>query len=188
MTIGLLCGSVNPAHAGHLMISQTALQRLGLDRLWWLVSPGNPLKNNRTLPPLSKRLAQARSLARHPKIEVTGFEAALPDPYTKTTIAHLKARYPGVRFVWIMGADSLIGFHRWRGWRGLFAALPFAVLDRPGYRYRAMAGRAARAFDHARLDESDAAGLANHDAPAWMFLSGPVSAQSSSAIRSKKAR
>ncbi len=186
MTVGLLGGSFNPAHDGHLAISREALRRLRLDRLWWLVSPGNPLKDRGELKPLAKRLEQARRLARHPRIDVTGFEAALPDAYTRHTIAYLQAHYPATGFVWVMGADNLASFDRWLDWPGIFAALPIAVLDRPGCRFRALAGRAARRFEHARAEESDAAGLARLAPPAWTFLTLPLSPQSSTAIRRKK--
>lgn len=186
MTVGLLGGSFNPAHQGHLAISREALRRLRLDRLWWLVSPGNPLKDPGELEPLDERLDGARRLARHPRIDVTGFEAALPDAYSRHTIAYLQARFPATRFVWVMGADNLASLDRWLDWPGIFAALPIAVLDRPGYRFRALAGPAARRFERARIDESDAAGLARRAPPAWAFLTLPLSPQSSTALRRKK--
>jgi len=186
MAIGLLGGSFNPAHEGHLAISLHALARLRLDRVWWLVSPGNPLKEHNELKPLEARIAQARALARSPNIDVTGFEAGLPDAYSRTTLDHLQARYGATRFVWLMGADNLAGFHHWLDWRSIFDALPIAVLDRPGFRFKALSSPAARSFARARIDESDAAGLASLEPPAWTFLTLPLSSQSSTSIRHKK--
>ena len=183
MAVGLLGGSFNPAHDGHLAISLHALARLGLDRVWWLVSPGNPLKDKAGLKPLKTRLCQARTMARSPKIDVTGFEAGLPDAYTRHTLEHLQGRFPATRFVWLMGADNLAGFQHWVDWRGIFHAVPIAVLDRPGYRFKALAGPAARSFAHARIDEGDAAGFAGLQPPVWTFLTLPLSPQSSTAIR-----
>lgn len=185
MTVGLLGGSFNPAHKGHLAISQHALARLRLDRVWWLVSPGNPLKDHRALKPLEARIAQARAVARAPNIDITGFEAGLPDAYSSHTLENLQRRYGTTRFVWLMGADNLADFHNWHDWRGIFQAMPIAVLDRPGFRYKALSSLAARSFGQARIDESDAAGLAWLDPPAWTFLTLPLSPQSSSAIRQK---
>ena len=188
MSIGLLGGSFNPAHSGHLAISQVALRRLQLDCLWWLVSPGNPLKDNRELAPVETRLKQASSVAQHPRIKVTGFERGLRDYYSRHTIAFLQQRFPATRFVWIMGADNLSGFHRWHDWQGVFSSLPIAVVDRPDYRLRGLAGRAAKTFERARIDETDAAGLAWLEAPVWTFLTLPLSPQSSSEIRGTKTK
>ena len=146
MRIGLLGGSFNPAHDGHLHVTLAALKRLRLDQVWWLVTPGNPLKRARTLPPLADRLRQARGIARHARVRVTGFEAALPDSYTVTALLHLRRRFPGTRFVWLMGADNLAGFHRWKLWPRILALTPVAVIDRPGFRYAARAAPAARRF------------------------------------------
>jgi nicotinate-nucleotide adenylyltransferase len=181
--IGLLGGSFNPAHEGHLHISEFALKRLRLDRVWWLVTPANPLKERRELAPLADRLAGACHLARHPRIEVTAFEAARPDAYTINTVRFLTARYPATRFVWLMGADALAGFHLWRDWRGIAARVPLAVFDRPGYRYAACASRAAHALARDRLDESDAGGLADLLPPIWAFLTLPLSPVSSTELR-----
>lgn len=183
MRIGLLGGSFNPAHEGHRHISHIALKRLKLDRIWWLVSPANPLKQRRELAPLAERVAIARSVAAHPRIEVTAFEAARPDAYTVNTLQFLTRRHPATRFVWLMGADSLAGFHRWRDWRRLAALAPICVLDRPGYRYAALASRAAHRLAPARLDESDAPGLADFAGPAWTLLTLPLSPLSSTQIR-----
>jgi nicotinate-nucleotide adenylyltransferase len=181
--IGLLGGSFNPPHAAHRMISEAALKRLGLDKVWWVVSPGNPLKQRVGTMPLSERMALCREVAKNPHIIVTDFEKDLQTPYTASTLAFLKARSPRVRFVWIMGADNLASFDRWQRWREIFTLMPVAVVDRPGWRLRALASKAARAFAPARVPEADAAGLALRPAPAWTFLSGPLSHLSSTALR-----
>jgi nicotinate-nucleotide adenylyltransferase len=183
MRIGLLGGSFNPAHAAHREISLAALKRLGLDQVWWLVSPGNPLKDARNAPDLEARIGVAREVAHHPKIVVTGFEVGRPSAYTVDTISFLKRRYPSVDFVWLMGADNLVSFHRWRAWEELFGLVPIAVLDRPGYRLKARASRAAQRFAFAALDESDARGLASMEPPAWTLLSLPLSSLSSTRLR-----
>jgi nicotinate-nucleotide adenylyltransferase len=186
MRIGLLGGSFNPAHAAHRHISLAALKRLALDQMWWLVSPGNPLKDAGNAPDLEARIAAARFVARHPKIVVTGFEAARASAYTIDTIRFLKRRYPSVDFVWLMGADNLASFHRWRAWEELFGLVPIAVLDRPGYRLKARAGRAAQRFAFAALDETDARGLAGMEPPAWTLLTLPLSSLSSTRLRGGK--
>jgi|EndMetStandDraft_7_1072992.scaffolds.fasta_scaffold97000_2 nicotinate-nucleotide adenylyltransferase len=187
--IGLLGGSFNPPHAAHLLISETALKRLGLDKVWWIVSPGNPLKNRAEQAPLAERMVLARGIAKNPRIEVTDFEGDLPTPYTASTIAFLKRRSPLVRFVWIMGADNLASFHRWQNWREIFTTVPIVVVDRPGWRLKALASKAAQAFADKRVPETDARALLHAPAPAWTFLTGPLSHLSSTALRGKaKAR
>ncbi len=185
MRIGLFGGSFNPPHDAHRLVALTALKRLGLDAVWWLVSPGNPLKTGRGLAPLDERIAAARRLARHPAIHVTGVEAALGTRYTFDTIAQLRARCRGVRFVWIMGADNLAQFHLWQNWRGIAAMLPLAVVDRPGASLRAAAGVAAQTLARYRLAESDGRLLAGAHPPAWIFLHGLKSPLSSTALRAK---
>jgi nicotinate-nucleotide adenylyltransferase len=186
--IGLLGGSFNPAHQGHLHISREALARLGLDQVWWLVSPGNPLKDPSKLPKLKERVEQAREIARHPKIVVTGFEAALGSVHTVDTVRFLARRFPQTHFVWLMGADNLADFHRWRAWEDIFARVPIAVIDRPGFGLKSRAGRAARRFAFARIDESDAGGLALIEPPAWTFLTVPLSRLSSTSLRRKETK
>ena len=132
LRIGLFGGTFDPPHEAHRAASLLALKRLALDRVWWLVTPGNPLKDTRGLAPLDERVAAARDLARHPRIDVTGVEAEIGVRYTYDTIGHLVAHCPGVRFVWIMGADNLRTFHRWQRWRGIAALVPIAVVDRLG--------------------------------------------------------
>lgn len=139
LCIGLFGGSFNPAHDGHRLASLTALRRLQLDKVWWLVTPGNPLKDNTRLPPLPERIRQARSVANSARIHVTGIEARLRTRYTADTLRALKRRCPGVRFVWIMGSDNLASFHRWNEWRAIARMMPIAIIDRPGSTHSAMA-------------------------------------------------
>ncbi|SFV04687.1 nicotinate-nucleotide adenylyltransferase [Methylobacterium sp. 174MFSha1.1] len=188
LRVGLYGGSFNPAHAGHRHVSRLALRRLALDRVWWLVSPGNPLKDRRHLPEAAARAEGARAVASDPKIAVTDFEAGLGEGrlgvrYTVDTLRWLTERQPEVRFVWIMGADSLATFHRWKGFREIAAMMPFAVIDRPGYTLKAMASPAARLLAASRLDETDAPTLAGRSPPAWVFLHGPRNSLSSTALR-----
>jgi nicotinate-nucleotide adenylyltransferase len=183
MRVGLYGGSFNPPHAGHRHVSVMALKRLGLDRVWWIVTPGNPLKNPGELAPIEERMAKARRVAAHPRIDVTSFEEAIGARYTVDTLAYLKRRYPDVRFVWIMGADNLSSFHRWRGWQTIASLMPIAVVDRPGHTLRAIRSRAATALAPFRVGEEDGPSLPGLGAPAWLFLHGPRSSLSSSALR-----
>ena len=186
LRIGLYGGSFNPPHAGHLHVGLLALKRLRLDRIWWLVTPGNPLKELGGLPPLAERMAAAQALARHPRLAVTGFEAEIGARYTLDSLEYLAGHAPGVRFVWIMGADNLAQFDRWRGWRRIAQLMPFAVIDRPGWTLRAAQSRAALALARFRIDESDAPVLADRAPPAWVFLHGPRSALSSTVLRQQR--
>lgn len=186
MRIGLMGGSFNPAHNGHLHISLEALRRGGLDQLWWIVSPGNPLKSSAGLPNLPSRMTDARRIAmQHPQIKVTGFEAGLPTPYAVSTVRFLQRRYPATSFVWIAGGDILAELHRWRAWRRLFHMLPMMFLDRPGQRHRAMASPAAKCFAAFRAGEECAGRLASMPAPVWTYLTLPLSDLSSTAIRQR---
>ncbi|GJE54213.1 nicotinate-nucleotide adenylyltransferase [Methylobacterium sp. WL9] len=185
MRIGLYGGSFNPAHAGHLHVSRMALKRLRLDRVWWLATPGNPLKDRRELAPLSERLAIAGTVADNPRIAVTGFEAAIGARYTVETLRWLRLRRPALRFVWIMGADSLTSFHRWERFREIASLMPIAVIDRPGHTLAAPNAPGARALARWRIDETDAPLLAEHAPPAWVFLHGPRSSLSSTALRKR---
>lgn len=186
LRIGLYGGSFNPPHAGHLHVGLLALKRLRLDRIWWLVTPGNPLKELGGLPPLAERMAAAQALARHPRLAVTGFEAEIGARYTLDSLEYLAGHAPGVRFVWIMGADNLAQFDRWRGWRRIAQLMPFAVIDRPGWTLRAAQSRAALALARFRIDETDAPVLADRAPPAWVFLHGPRSALSSTVLRQQR--
>ncbi len=183
MRIGLLGGSFNPAHAAHVEISLTALKRLGLDQVWWVVTPSNPLKNLAKLPSLTTRVDAARRVVNHPRIAVTGFPGEKGSPYTVDLIVELKRRYPTVSFVWLMGADSLAEFHRWRSWQKIFETMPVAVLDRPGFRLKARASQAAARFHDFGVDESDAQGLARMVPPAWTIITHRLSPLSSTALR-----
>lgn len=184
MTVGLFGGSFNPPHEGHGLVAETALRKLGLDQLWWMVTPGNPLKDNHNLAPLSQRLALSEKIAGNPRIKVTAFEQALGQSYTARTLDFVRARNRGVRFVWIMGADNLRSFHRWQDWRRIVGTFPIAVIDRPGSTLAYLSSRMARTFERARIDEDDALTLAFQPAPAWTFIHGPRSPLSSTALRS----
>ena len=183
LRIGLLGGSFNPAHDGHRLASLTALRKLGLDQVWWLVTPGNPLKDNRALPSQAARISAAERVSRHPRITVTGIEARLGTRFTTETLASLRLRCPGVRFVWLMGSDNLAQFHRWQNWRGIARLMPIAVIDRPGTTHKSLRSCAALALAHWRLDETDGLLLPTRSAPAWMFLHGRRSHLSSTMLR-----
>ncbi len=183
MTIGLLGGSFNPPHEGHLAISLIALKRARLDRLWWLVTPGNPLKDTSELESLEKRIELCRAMADHPRIDITAFEAEHNVRYTYDTLLLLKRLRPRVNFVWVMGADNLKGFHRWQNWRRIAAMMPIIVVDRPGSTLAHRSAPAAIGLARYRVDEDEAAGIGNARPPAWTFLHGPRSPLSSSAIR-----
>ncbi|MEM7509114.1 MAG: nicotinate-nucleotide adenylyltransferase [Pseudomonadota bacterium] len=180
--IGLLGGSFDPAHAGHVHITRWALRALALDRVWWLVSPGNPLKANGPAP-MEERLAVARARMRHPRVIVTDIEAQLNTRYTADTLAALIRRNPSVRFVWLMGADNLSNMHLWERWDWIFETVPIGVLARPGEQLRAGLSPAAKRYARWRREDGSAAALGRGGAPDWALLTGPMSPQSSSAIR-----
>jgi nicotinate-nucleotide adenylyltransferase len=186
MRIGLFGGSFDPPHAAHRAASLIAMKRLGLARVWWLVTPGNPLKDSRGLAPLPQRIAAARALAHHPGICVTGFEAEIGAHYTHDTLRYLLARCPGVRFVWIMGADNLRSFPRWQKWRDIAVMLPIAVIDRLGPSLYATAGLAGQALARYRLPDAQARVLADRRPPAWIYLHGLKSPLSSTALRAAR--
>jgi nicotinate-nucleotide adenylyltransferase len=188
MRIGLFGGSFNPAHDGHRLVALQCLRRLALDRVWILVSPGNPLKDHAELAPLADRVALTEQLMDHPQIDVTAFEAAQGFQYTFETLDYLVAAEPGVSFVWIMGADSLLSFDRWERWEEIARTMPLAVYARPGATFRATRSPAAVALAEFRLPEDKAAILADSRPPAWVYLRGIMSGQSSTAIRRAKAR
>lgn len=180
--IGLLGGSFDPPHIGHLHATRQALRRVGLDRVWWLVTPGNPLKADAPAD-LARRIAAARALVDDPRVVVTGLEAALRTRYTADTLRALRRRYPSVRFVWLMGADNLAGFHRWDDWDWIARTVPIAVLPRPGALLRAGLSPAAMRFQRARLRPEAAPLLPRRAAPAWSLLTGPMVRMSSTALR-----
>ncbi len=182
MVIGLLGGSFDPAHGGHVHITREALKRMGLDRVWWLVSPGNPLKQHGPAP-LADRMARARAIMRDPRVSVSDIEARLGTRYTAETLTALKAHYPGVRFVWLMGADNLVQFHRWERWEDILRMVPVGVLARPGWGVRARMSKAARIYGGDLVDRGEV--LRNKPAPAWCFVNLPMDGSSSTAIRAR---
>jgi nicotinate-nucleotide adenylyltransferase len=186
MRIGLFGGTFDPPHQAHLAASLLALKRLKLDRVWWLVTPGNPLKDTRGLAPLDERIAASRTLAHHPRIDITGLEAVINTRYTYDTISWLLARCPGVHFVWIMGADNLRSFHRWQRWRGIASLVPVVVVDRLGPSLYASASVAAASLSKFRISENDAATLPGRRPPVWAFLHGLKSPLSSTALRAMR--
>ena len=183
MTIGLFGGSFNPPHDGHKLVSQQVLKRLGLDAIWWLVTPGNPLKDHGELAPLAERVEAARRMIHLPNVFVTGFEAAHGFRYTFDTLNFLRQTMPSRHFVWIMGADSLASFHKWDRWRDIANLMPLVVYARPGASKKALFSPAATALARFRYDELDAPLLPYADPPAWIFLTGLMSALSSTQIR-----
>jgi nicotinate-nucleotide adenylyltransferase len=187
MRIGLFGGTFDPPHAGHVLASERALRRLQLDRVWWIVTPGNPLKAHDGLTPLAERMAEARALARDPRIVVSDIEAQLGTRYTFDTIDWLTKRCPGVSFVWIMGADNLAQFDRWQHWREIAARVPLAVVDRPGASLAATASRAARVLAPWRLSEAQAPLLATLGAPGLVLLHGRRIDLSSTMLRKERA-
>ncbi|WP_316357169.1 nicotinate-nucleotide adenylyltransferase [Devosia sp.] len=186
MRIGLFGGSFNPIHDGHRLVVEETLRRLELDALWVLVTPGNPLKNHNDLAPLADRVLAARRLLDHPRVRVTGFEAAHGFTYSWQTVRFLTEAMPDRRFVWIMGADNLVDFQRWERWRNIAAMVPIAVYVRPGSGRRAPVSMAASYLARWRIDEEDAPRLAMLPAPAWVYLHGRQSPLSSSAIRARR--
>ncbi len=188
LRVGLFGGSFNPPHEGHRAASLLALRRLRLDRVWWLVSPGNPLKDRGELAPFAERVEAARKIGQHPRIKITAFEAAIGATYTYQTISYLKRRCPGVHFVWLMGADNFRLFDRWQRWRDIARLVPIAIIDRPGWTLTAPHGCAAEALAPNRRDETDGGLLAMAAPPTFIFLHGPRSPVSSTALREKPCR
>ena len=186
LRVGLLGGSFNPAHDGHRYVSLEAIKRLRLDQVWWLVSPQNPLKAAAGMAPLVERVASAEAVARHPRLKVLALETRLGTRYTADTLARL-ARWPGHRFVWLMGADNLAQLPRWWKWRGILAACPVAVFERHPYSYPALSGPVACGFAAARLPEDRADELAQQAPPAWVFVRMRPHPGSATAIRAGKA-
>ena len=184
MVIGLLGGSFDPAHEGHVHLTRQALARMGLDRVWWLVSPGNPLKARQPAP-MAARLARARALMTDPRVKITDLEAKLGTRATIDTLERLQAIYPGVHFVWLMGADNLVQFHKWSRWRDILRAVPVGVLARPGLGLAARTSVAARAFGVNQIARGE--NLRGKAAPAWCFVNMPMKAASSSAMRARGA-
>ena len=187
MRVGLFGGSFNPAHEGHAHVAETALRRLRLDRVIWLVSPQNPLKPTHETEATTRRVWNALRYAQGPSMIVSDAETAIGSRYTIDTLRVLKARYPGVCFVWIMGADSLATFHRWRGWSEILGGVPIAVVSRPGSELRGGLAPTALRFAAARRPASFAARLADSTPPAWIYLPARLHHASSTQIRARNA-
>jgi nicotinate-nucleotide adenylyltransferase len=183
MKVGLFGGSFNPAHDGHAHVAETAMQRLDLDRVVWLVSPQNPLKDAARTAPLVERMTSARAVAPGPRMVVSDFETRAGTRWTVDTLRALKARHPGVRFVWLMGSDNLESFHRWRGWTDIMRLMPMAVIARPGSLLESRAAPAARRFAGFRVSSREARLLPQMAAPAWTYLRAPLNPSSSTALR-----
>lgn len=183
MRVGLFGGSFNPAHDGHAHVAETALTRLGLDRVVWLVSPQNPLKDARETAPLATRMASAHRWARGPAMIVSDFETRAGTSWTVDTLRALQARHPGVRFVWLMGSDNLETFDAWRGWTDIMRMMPMAVIARPGSLLESRSAPAARRFAFARVPAAQARLLPRMAAPAWTYLAAPLNPRSSTALR-----
>lgn len=185
MRVGLFGGSFNPAHEGHRHVSLLALHRLDLDMVLWIVTPGNPLKNPETTAPLEARLAAARAVSAHPRIAVTGLESRWDVRYTVDTVRLLQKRWPKTHFVWIMGADNLAGFSKWKGWMRIASSLPIAVVDRPGYAFAPAHAQMAARLRSRRLPEHAAKLLATAEPPAWVVLHGRRHPLSATLLRSR---
>ena len=186
MTVGLFGGSFDPPHAGHKLVSDRLGTVLELDLVWWLVSPQNPLKQNRP-GKMEQRLQACRKLVKSSRVHVSDEENRLGTTNTIDTVRKLKAQYPGIGFIWLMGADSLVGLHRWKDWAGLMAEIPIAVYPRPGYQTRAGLSPAARRFAGQRLAATDARLLKTAQPPAWVMLEGRMDDNTSTNLRHKKA-
>ncbi len=183
-TVGLLGGSFDPPHGGHVHITKYALKRFDLDRVWWLVSPGNPLKSEGPAP-LERRMAAAQQVMLHPSVEVSDIETQLGTRYTAETLKALMKRYRGVRFVWLMGADNLAEFHKWQQWRWIMETVPVGVLARPGDRTEARNSKAAADYRFAQLRGRDSRLLAKTKPPCWCFVNVPMVNMSSTEIRAR---
>jgi len=183
-TIGLLGGSFDPPHGGHVHITREALKRFQLDQVWWLVSPGNPLKSKAPVQ-FERRMAAAHELMQHPRVKISDFEMRAGTRATADTLAALMARYPGVHFVWLMGADNLAQFHRWQRWQWIMEHVPVGVMARPGDRISARSSVAANRYAKYRLRGREAALLAHYEAPAWCFINLPMINLSSTGIRDR---
>ena len=184
MTVGLLGGSFDPPHQGHAHITREALKRFGLDRVWWLVTPGNPLKAEGPAP-IERRLAASRAVMAHPRVDVTDLEARLGTRYTAETLARLFELYPGTRFAWLLGADNFASLHRWDNWEWIMEHVPIGILARPGQRISARMSRAAGAYERFRLRGREAPRLCITRPPVWCFVNVPMDSSSSTAIRAR---
>ncbi len=182
--VGVLGGSFNPAHEGHLHITGLALKRLGLDQVWWMVSPGNPLKGTDDMAPFEERMGSAQILAAgNERIIVTDIEVGLHTRYTTDTLRALRATFPRTHFIWLMGADNLEQIPRWEKWTTIFHLVPIAVFDRATYSFKALASKAAHRFRRHRVSSRDAAGAIMKRPPAWVYFHTPRHSASSTALR-----
>ncbi len=186
MRVGLFGGSFNPPHEGHVHVAEQALRRLSLHQIWWLVTPGNPLKERGNLASLTDRITACEVIAFDPRMKITACEELMKTSFTADTLEQIAGRNRDASFVWVMGADNLGQFHRWQRWRDIAALMPIAVVDRPGSTMALHNAPAAQALARFRVDEDDAARLPGMDAPAWTFLHGPRSSLSSTALRARR--
>ncbi|EEE36765.1 nicotinate-nucleotide adenylyltransferase [Rhodobacteraceae bacterium KLH11] len=182
--VGLFGGSFDPPHQGHVHVTREAMKAFGLDRVWWLVSPGNPLKE-RGPAPLARRMQVAKAVMRHPRVEMTDIEALTGTRATADTLAALRRLYPQVQFVWLMGADNLAQFHRWKDWRLIMDTIPVGVVARPGDRISARMSPAARLYAKYRIDGQARHLLGRAEAPAWCFVNVPMVDVSSTDLRNR---
>lgn len=183
--IGILGGSFNPAHEGHLEITRAALDFLDLDFVWWLVSPGNPLKRDSDMASFEERLTSAKNMANNPKIIVTNLEKKLGTTYTADTLEKVVSNYPKSHFVWLMGADNLAQFDQWKDWRKISNTVPFAIFNRPSYSMQSLQSVAAKELEEFKIDEKDARLLYKLKPPAWIYYTHSKNPVSSTEIRNK---
>lgn len=181
--IGLLGGSFNPAHEGHLYISEHALKLLELDEIWWLVSPQNPLKSETEMAPLEERTESAQKIAINSNIKVTNLESELNTQYSIDTIKAIKEKNPQDKFVWLIGADNLANFDMWKDWQEIFKSIPIAVFDREPYSRDALESKAATEFKSNKMEENNSGELTETEPPAWVYLKIPTHPASSTNIR-----
>lgn len=182
-TIGLLGGSFNPAHHGHVHITLTALKCFNLDEIWWVMSPGNPLKEYYP-EPMEKRIAEAKRIMCHPRVRITDIESKLSSPYTACTLAYITTSFPRNQFVWLMGADNLEQIHKWKDWRSIMSKVPIGILARPDNQLAPLKARAARIYRSSRVPNWQSRTLARSPAPRWCYAILPMSHLSSTKIRS----
>lgn len=184
MIIGLLGGTFNPAHKGHLYISEEALKRLGLSQVWWLVSPGNPLKSKEDEITFAERFSSAKQMAENPKIKVLDIEKKLSTRYSIDTILKLKKKFPEHKFIWLMGADNLISFHKWKKWQKIFSEIDIAVFDRSDYFYKAISGKAGAKMAKSRaINLKNLREMGNRKTHKWCYVTIRKMEISSSQIR-----
>ena len=186
--IGLLGGSFNPAHDGHLEISQIALDVLRLDQVWWMVSPGNPLKDKNDMAPFCERFSSAENIAKDPNIIVTDIESEMDTQFTIDTLKGLKTKFPKTSFIWLMGADNLAQFDQWKDWKEIANTVPFAIFNRPSYSSANETSVAATELKDYRIESSEAHTLYNLKPPAWVYYQKTDNPLSSTEIRRNNKR